>query len=77
MTRAKQHLQLLVPQRFYVHQQAAQGDRHVYGSLSRFIPPQVEQWFDHGGRTAAATPASVATDRSTAIDLTARVRALF
>ncbi len=77
MTRAKQHLQLIVPQRFYVHQQAAQGDRHVYGSLSRFIPPQVEQWFDHGGRTATARPASVATDRSTAIDLTARVRALF
>jgi len=46
MTRAKQHLHLLVPQRFYVHQQAAFGDRHVYGSLSRFIPPGAAACFD-------------------------------
>jgi DNA helicase II / ATP-dependent DNA helicase PcrA len=46
MTRAKQHLHLLVPQRFYVHQQAAFGDRHVYGSLTRFIPPQIAVLFD-------------------------------
>ncbi|HRI19164.1 MAG TPA: ATP-dependent helicase, partial [Burkholderiaceae bacterium] len=39
MTRARDHLHLLVPQRFHVHQQAAYGDRHVYATLSRFIPP--------------------------------------
>lgn len=38
MTRAKQHLQLLVPQRFYVTQQGQGGDRHVYGAITRFIP---------------------------------------
>uniref|UniRef100_UPI0032B14D4E ATP-dependent helicase n=1 Tax=uncultured Aquincola sp. TaxID=886556 RepID=UPI0032B14D4E len=38
MTRAKQHLDLLVPQRFYVTEQVKHGDRHVYASLSRFIP---------------------------------------
>ena len=37
MTRAKEHLHLLVPHRFYVTQQAAHGDRHVYASRSRFI----------------------------------------
>jgi DNA helicase-2/ATP-dependent DNA helicase PcrA len=41
MTRARDHLHLLVPQRFHVHQQAAFGDRHVYGALSRFIPPDL------------------------------------
>ena len=41
MTRAKDHLHLMVPQRFYVHQQAAHGDRHVYASRSRFIPEAV------------------------------------
>ena len=41
MTRAKRHLALLVPQRFYVAQQAARGGRHVYASLSRFVPPEV------------------------------------
>ena len=30
MTRAKDSLHLVMPQRFYVHGQAARGDRHVY-----------------------------------------------
>ncbi|MBC5784189.1 ATP-dependent helicase [Ramlibacter sp. USB13] len=37
MTRAKEHLHLLVPQRFYVSQQAGGGDRHVYAGRTRFI----------------------------------------
>ena len=32
MTRAKDDLHLIVPQRFFVHGQHAQGDRHVYAS---------------------------------------------
>ena len=46
MTRARDHLELIVPQRFYVTQQAARGDRHVWGSLTRFIPPEVEACFE-------------------------------
>ncbi len=46
MTRAKDHLRVLVPQRFYVHAQAAGGDRHVYGSRTRFIPPGLERHFE-------------------------------
>lgn len=38
MTRARDQLHLVVPQRFYVHGQAAKGDRHVYASRTRFIP---------------------------------------
>ncbi len=38
MTRARDHLHLLVPQRFYIPQQAARGDRHLYANRSRFIP---------------------------------------
>ncbi len=38
MTRARDELHLMVPQRFYVHQQTQYGDRHVYASRSRFIP---------------------------------------
>ena len=37
MTRAKEHLHLVVPHRFYVTQQAARGDRHMYAARSRFI----------------------------------------
>ena len=37
MTRAKEHLHVLMPLRFYVKQQTALGDRHVYASRTRFI----------------------------------------
>ena len=38
MTRAKDELHLLVPQRFYVTQQTRNGDRHLYAQRTRFIP---------------------------------------
>ena len=38
MTRAKDELNLIVPQRFYTHHQARAGDRHVFAGRSRFIP---------------------------------------
>jgi DNA helicase-2/ATP-dependent DNA helicase PcrA len=41
MTRAKERLDLLAPQRFFVSDQARHGDRHVYASLSRFLTPAV------------------------------------
>ena len=37
MTRARDRLHLLTPQRFYVHGQAARGDRHVYAARTRFV----------------------------------------
>jgi DNA helicase-2/ATP-dependent DNA helicase PcrA len=46
MTRARDELSLLVPQRFYVHQQATCGDRHVYASRSRFIPDALLDRFE-------------------------------
>jgi DNA helicase-2/ATP-dependent DNA helicase PcrA len=37
MTRARDELHLVVPQRFFVTQQTRQGDRHIYAQRSRFI----------------------------------------
>jgi DNA helicase-2/ATP-dependent DNA helicase PcrA len=46
LTRARHHLHVLVPQRFYVTHQAARGDRHVYASLTRFIPSGAAALFE-------------------------------
>jgi DNA helicase-2/ATP-dependent DNA helicase PcrA len=46
MTRARRHLNLLVPLRFHVTQQARFGDRHVYAPLSRFVTPAVAACFE-------------------------------
>ena len=43
MTRAKDHLHLVVPQRFFTHQQSATGDRHVYAARTRFIPERAPE----------------------------------
>lgn len=78
MTRAKDELDLLVPQRFYLSQQSGLGDRHVYAARSRFIPhallPHFEQqsWPppEDGIR---GSPES----RLQAVDLAARMRAMW
>ncbi len=77
MTRARDHLSLMVPQRFYVHQQAAYGDRHVYATLSRFIPETMQVCFECLV-PARAGPVAGAAERSGAltstVDLDARIR---
>ena len=46
MTRARDELQLLMPQRFFTHSQRAYGDRHVFAARSRFIPEALLGLFD-------------------------------
>ncbi|HUH78010.1 MAG TPA: ATP-dependent helicase [Devosia sp.] len=46
MTRAKDELHLLVPQRFYVTQQTRNGDRHLYAQRTRFIPRAMTNLFE-------------------------------
>ena len=46
MTRAKDELTLIVPQRFYVHGQPRSGDRHVFAARTRFIPAPLLKHFD-------------------------------
>jgi len=76
LTRAKRHLALVVPQRFHITQQARFGDRHLYASLTRFIPPEVAALFESCGPDPdpqdLPPPALPPT-----IDLSARVRDLF
>ena len=47
MTRAKDDLHLVIPQRFFTYGQNAQGDRHVYASRTRFIPDQLLGLFEN------------------------------
>ncbi|MDM0074955.1 ATP-dependent helicase [Variovorax sp. J2P1-59] len=75
MTRARDHLHLLVPQRFYVTQQAARGDRHLYAGRTRFITASDAERFEHQTwppppERAPHVPAPAAT-----IDLLSRMRA--
>ena len=77
MTRARDHLDLLVPQRFYVTGQAG-GDRHVYASRSRFIPNRLLHHFEQVTWPEAEihSPARDET-RQAALDLAAKMRAMW
>ena len=79
LTRAKDHLHVIVPQRFFVHQQKANGDRHVYGSRTRFIPRELDALFDACGWPEAppTVMASTSTRQPVAIDLAARMRQMW
>ncbi len=54
MTRARDELTLIVPQRFYVHGQPKNGDRHVYAGRTRFIPAPLLKHFDRRAWPRAA-----------------------
>ena len=78
MTRAKDELDLISPQRFFVRQQSAHGDRHVYALRSRFIPDTLAQFFDSCAspvEAPASENATVLREPSPPIDVSARVRA--
>ena len=75
MTRARDHLVIMAPQRFYVQQQMGFGDRHVYASPSRFLTDATCAAFDHETwPRAASCPRNVAAEPAPTIDLAARIR---
>jgi DNA helicase-2/ATP-dependent DNA helicase PcrA len=80
MTRAKRHLQLIVPQRFYVTQQRKGGDRHLYAGRTRFIPDTLLPCFvaDGPAQRAHAAQAEAEAQRGPPtlppVDLRARLR---
>ena len=74
MTRAKDDLHLLVPQRFFVHRQSAQGDRHLYASRTRFIPEALLPSFERlSWPRSTVSPGTVAS-QGPRIDIAARMR---
>jgi len=76
ITRAKDDLHLIVPQRFFVHGQAAKGDRHMYASRTRFIPEALLPTFERTTWPSAAASPSPA-GRAPHIDIRARMRGMW
>ena len=78
MTRAKDDLHLVVPQRFFVHGQHARGDRYLYASRTRFIPEKLLGLFER--TTWPVVPAGTAarpTRQGPKVDIGARMRGMW
>ena len=75
MTRARDELHLLVPQRFYSHGQRNQGDRHLYASRTRFIPDSLLPLFERIAWPAPAESSPRITRRGgPPLDIASRMR---
>ncbi len=78
MTRARDCLDIMVPQRFYTSAQSSTGDRHVYATRTRFIPNALLTHFDQVSWPLPGEPVSGSSDASSkAVDLAARMRAMW
>ncbi|SHG67230.1 ATP-dependent helicase [Massilia sp. CF038] len=55
MTRAKEQLHLVLPNRFFIKQQAQLGDRHVYAARTRFITGAMLKLYEECVWTSADT----------------------
>jgi DNA helicase II / ATP-dependent DNA helicase PcrA len=78
MTRAKDDLHLVVPQRFFTHGQHSQGDRDVYASRTRFIPEKLLGLFERTNwPVVAAGAAARSASQGPRIDIGARMRGMW
>jgi DNA helicase II / ATP-dependent DNA helicase PcrA len=77
MTRAKDNLHLVTPQRFYTHGQAAYGDRHVYAARTRFIPPALLPLFDCTSWPVVAATAAQNAVKKVRVDVGSRMRGMW
>jgi ATP-dependent DNA helicase UvrD/PcrA len=77
MTRAKDHLHLILPQRFFAHQQKSNGDRHMYASRTRFIPAAILDRFESCAWPETPATTLAAKKVTDPVDITARLRRMW
>jgi DNA helicase-2/ATP-dependent DNA helicase PcrA len=77
MTRAKDHLHLIMPQRFFVHQQRNNGDRHMYAARTRFITAAMLDRFECAAWPVARPTASAKRPAREGVDIAARLRRMW
>jgi DNA helicase-2/ATP-dependent DNA helicase PcrA len=77
MTRAKNQLWLMVPQRFYVQQQARKGDRHLYAARTRFIPADLTGHFERRSWPPPRPSIAARQNAVAPVDLQERLRGMW
>jgi DNA helicase-2/ATP-dependent DNA helicase PcrA len=74
MTRAKQHLHLIMPARFYQAQQRRYGDGHMFACRSRFLPDAILDRFEFCVWPVDNRAEEIAAPTLTRVDISARMR---
>lgn len=77
MTRARDSLSLITPQRFFTYGQNTQGDRHVYASRTRFIPKPLLPLFELTSWPKLSASSAERSTRQVRVDVGARMRSMW
>jgi DNA helicase-2/ATP-dependent DNA helicase PcrA len=77
MTRAKDHLTLVQPQRFFVRSQSRTGDRAIQAPNSRFLPPHVLAHFEREVRLLPRPDDGVGQGGPPRIDAAKKLRSMW
>jgi DNA helicase II / ATP-dependent DNA helicase PcrA len=78
MTRARDRLDVVLPQRFHVHGQPRRGDRHLYAARSRFLADRILDRFERRSwLTPVEAPTPMPREPVPPIDIGARLRAMW
>lgn len=77
MTRARDSLDLIVPQRFYTSGQSGRGDRHVYAGRTRFIPDTILEHFTMTAWPVAEETGGTNSPITKPIDIGERMRSMW
>jgi DNA helicase II / ATP-dependent DNA helicase PcrA len=78
MTRAKAHLHLVMPQRFFAHQQRKLDDQHVYAVRTTFIPDAITNYFyERAWPTSPIETRSTAKVTAKSINVGARLKTMW
>jgi DNA helicase-2/ATP-dependent DNA helicase PcrA len=74
MTRAKRHLHLIHPVRFYRAQQHCLGDAHVFAPFTRFITDSILDQFERRQWPTSMAQGAVPLRYGPKVDVAARMR---
>jgi DNA helicase II / ATP-dependent DNA helicase PcrA len=77
MTRAKDNLHLIVPQRFFAHSQRGNGDRHMYATRTRFIPAEILKFFEGCTWPVACAAGTTQMSACPPVDIRAKLRRMW
>jgi DNA helicase II / ATP-dependent DNA helicase PcrA len=77
MTRARQHLHLLQPARFFRSQQHRHGDGHVLATRSRFIPDGILDLFERRTHSRGCQRAAASPHPAIRVNVAARMRQMW
>jgi len=77
MTRARDELDIIVPQRFYVGHPNGAGARHVYASRSRFLPAAILGHFEQSSWPTPAANGQGPESAVAAVNLAPQMRAMW